>query len=110
MSGAPCLLHTPPLLIQTNAPSSAPMSAVLPSAERDTDRPWSSGVGVPDATNLVPCWVHIPPLLVQTQAAPGVELSKRLPSLYPPTIAVFPSAERATAFPWKAFPTAPEPT
>src|SRR5450759_5207168 len=79
--------------------------AVLPSAERDTERPWLAAPTAPEPTSLVPCWVQTPALLVQTHAAPALPLSE-----YPPTMAVLPSAETDTETPWPAFPTAPEPT
>src|SRR5450830_262906 len=78
--------------------------AVLPSAERDTERPWLAAPTAPEPTSLVPCWVQTPALLVQTHAAPAELWSK-----YPPTMAVLPSAERDTETPCRAPPTAPEP-
>src|SRR5450830_1504687 len=79
--------------------------AVLPSAERDTEKPCLAIPTAPEPTSLVPCWVQTPALLVQTHAAPALLLST-----YPPTMAVLPSAERDTETPWLAVPTAPEPT
>src|ERR1035437_10995812 len=77
-----------------------PTMAVLPSAERATDAPWAAAPTLPEPTSLVPCWVQFTPVLVQTHAAP-------LPSsLGPPTMAVLPSAERATEEPCQAFPDA----
>jgi hypothetical protein len=82
------------------------MIAVLPSAERDTEEPWYTEYPTaPDPTSLFPCLVQTPPFLVQTHAAPAVSLS-----VYPPTMAVLPSAERDTAEPWKAVSPAPVPT
>src|SRR3972149_1123537 len=90
----PCWVQIPPLLVQTHAAPALPLSAfpptmaVLPSAERDTERPCGAIPTAPEPTRLGPCWVPSPPLLVQTQAAPVLLLSKP-----PPTMAVLPSAE-----------------
>src|ERR1017187_9962814 len=107
---SPYCVQTAPLLVQTHAAPTPPLSffpptrAVLPSAERDTEVPWSAGPAMPDPTSLVPCWLQTPPVLVQTHAAPALPQS-----LYPPTMAVLPSAERDTEPPWRA-PDAPDPT
>src|ERR1035441_9498858 len=99
---APCLVQTPPLLVQTLAAPPPfpvpPTMAVLPSAERDPASPCD-----PEPTSLVPCWLQTPPLLVQTHAAPP-------PSQGPPTMAVLPSAERDTDQPCPALITVPVPT
>src|ERR1035437_3270967 len=79
--------------------------AVLPWAERDTDWPWSAKPPtMSKPTSLGPCCVQTPPLLVQTQAAPVLLLS-----MFPPTMAVLPSAERDTDWPCWDCPTASEP-
>src|SRR5450759_5113421 len=78
--------------------------AVLPSAERDTERPRLAAPTAPEPTSLVPCWVQTPALLVQTHAAPALPLSA-----YPPTMAVLPSAETDTEVPCRAGSTAPVP-
>src|SRR5215469_1437023 len=83
----------------------APMIAVLPSAESATEYPCSAPPIAPVPTSLGPCWVHVPPLRIKTHAAPVVELSS-----FAPTMAVSPSAESATEVPWRAYPTAPVPT
>src|SRR6267378_2650827 len=82
------------------------MIAVLPSAERETEYPWSAFPTASVPTSLLPCCVHTPPLRVNTHDAPA-----RLLSPNPPTIAVLPSAERETETPCCiTFPTAPVPT
>jgi hypothetical protein len=99
----PCWVQTPPLRVNTHAPSARhpPTMAVLPSADSATDIPWPSGNAPsparwgPVPTNLLPCCVHTPPLRVNTHAAPVVLLS-----LGPPTSAVLPSADSATDAPW----------
>src|ERR1019366_2625566 len=97
--------QTPALLVQTHAAPAEllstypPTMAVLPSAERDTEKPCQALPTAPEPTSLDPCWVQTPPLLVQTHAAPTL-----LPSEYPPTIAVLPSDERDTEMPCSATP------
>src|SRR5215213_11677236 len=82
-----------------------PTTTVLPSAEMDTDLPCPAPPTAPEPTSLFPCCVQTPPLLVQTHTAPREKLS-----CSPPTIAVLPSAEMDTETPWRASPSAPEPT
>src|SRR5438876_43752 len=107
----PCWVQTPPLLVQTHAAPTVPLSlspptiAVSPSAERATAEPCSDVPTLFDPTNLVPCWVQIPPLLVQTHAAPS-----KLLSACPPMMAVLPSAERAADWPCEDCPPPPVPT
>src|SRR5687768_985996 len=69
--------------------------AVFPSAESATAVPWSDGDDpvVPLPTSLA-CSTHVVPLRTHTHAAPMSLLSPE-----PPTIAVAPSAESATAWP-----------
>src|SRR5436190_1555929 len=115
----PCWVQTPALRVQTHtAPvlllsASPPTSAVLPSADKDTDTPWFARPTASDPTSFGPCCVQTPPLLVQTHTAPTalkeIELRNTMSSA-PPTRAVLPSAEIDTDMPWNAFPTAPEPT
>src|SRR6266496_4067930 len=76
--------------------------AMLPSADSATDVPRRPTA--PVLTSLF-CCVQTPPLRVNTHAAPVLLLSD-----HPPTMAVLPSAESATAMPWRPFPTAPMPT
>src|SRR6266508_3902874 len=71
----PCWVQTPPLLAQTHAAPTEPLSprpptmAVLPSAERDTEVPCQTyNPTAPEPTSLVPCWAQTPPLLVQIHA------------------------------------------
>src|SRR5450759_2837965 len=60
----PSWVQTPALLVQTHAAPAAPLSysppmmAVLPSAERDTEKPWCAPATAPEPTSLVPCWVQ----------------------------------------------------
>src|SRR6266540_2620790 len=97
----PCCVQAPPLLrVNTHAASAPqlPTMAVLPSAESATDIPWPGGNGgspAPLPTSLLPCCIQTSPLRVNTHVAPIVLLS-----LGPPTMAVLPSAERATDAPW----------
>src|ERR1039458_6104824 len=77
--------------------------AVLPSAERDTNRPCQASPTASETTKSAPCLLQTPPLLVQTLAAPP-------PSQGPPTMAVLPSAERDTDQPCPALITVPVPT
>src|SRR6516225_8761233 len=107
---APCWVHTPPLRVNTQtAPTEVlspgpPTMAVLPSADSATEKPcWANGPTAPVPTSLLPCWLHIPPLRVNTQAAPP-----RVLSFGPPTMAVLPSADRATEVPcWAKDPPVP---
>src|SRR5262245_10097539 len=100
----PSCVHTPlPFRVNTHAASAPqpPTRAVLPSADKATAIPWPGGdcdsptryESVP--TSLSPCCVQAPSVRVNTQAAPLVLLS-----LGPPTMAVLPSADRATDAPW----------
>src|SRR5262245_15940899 len=109
MSLLPCWLQTVLLRVNTHAPSArhVPTMAVLPSADSATEIPWPKGNGgcnggcdggsparwAPVPTSL-PCCVQTLPLRVNTHAAPVVLLS-----LGPPTMAVSPSADRATDTP-----------
>src|SRR5438128_260488 len=75
-----CCVETPPLRVNTHAPSAPhpPTMAVLPSAETATDIPWPSGKGGSPTllpTSLLPCCVQTSPLRVNTHAAPVVRLS-----------------------------------
>src|SRR5216684_2499029 len=96
----PCWVQTPPLLVQIHtAPTPllsrlSPMMAVFPSPERATVICLYEVPTGPEPTSLLPCWVQTPSFLVHTQAAPAPPLSNS-----PPTIAVLPSAEMATASP-----------
>src|SRR2546425_654578 len=85
--------------------TSPPTMAAFPSADIATDHPWFALPPAPVPTSLALCWLHTPPLLMYTHAAPTAR-----PSLYPPTMAVLPSAESATDLPWFALPPAPVPT
>src|SRR5215471_1950485 len=108
----PCWVHTPLERVNTQtAPSlllspMPPAMAVFPSAERATEKAccWRAPAP-PVPTSLPPCWIQAPLERVKTQAAP-----KPLLSLAPPTIAVLPSPDRATANPWLAAPAAFVPT
>src|SRR5262245_44332425 len=82
-----------------------PTRAVLPSAESATDHPWFAFPTAPVPTSFLPCCAHAPRLRLNTQAAPILLLSD-----HPPTMAVLPSADRATDIPRCARPTAPSPT
>src|ERR1043166_9217715 len=110
-SFAPCWLHTPPLRLYTQAapsPESSrlpPTTAVFPSADSETDSPCSAAPTAPVPTSFAPCWLHTPAVRVNTHAAPAFALST-----FPPTTAVFPSAESETEHPWFAMPTASAPT
>src|SRR5262245_665736 len=91
---APCWVHTPPLRVNTQAAPALLLSrdprtmAVLPSLVSATPTPCWSVPTAPVPTSLLPCWVHTPPLRVNTHAAPTPVLS-----LFPPTMAVLPSAD-----------------
>src|SRR5262245_61616308 len=100
----PSCVHTPlAFRVKTHTASAPhpPTMAVLPSADRATAIPWPDGNGAcpnrqaPVPTSLLPCCVQTPSVRVNTHAAPIVLLS-----LGPPTIAVLPSADRATDAPW----------
>src|SRR5271163_1616793 len=82
-----------------------PATAVFPSEDNATDWPCSAFPAAPVPTSLLPIWVQILPLRVKTHTAPAADLS-----LDPPTMAVFPSPDKATEEPWPAFPAAPLPT
>src|SRR5258706_1572754 len=83
-----------------------PSIAVLPSAEMAAEDPWAELPAAPAPIRLEPRCDQTPPLRVKTQAAPVSESS-----LLPPTIAVSPSAERATEIPsLTRLPDAPVPT
>ena len=101
MSGK--MLHTPLVRVNTHAAPvsllyrSPPMSAVLPSADTDTEIPWCA---IPSRTvpqSLSPCWVHAPLICVKIHMAPVPSLS-----LSPPTTTVVPSADTATELPCPA--------
>ena len=77
-----------------------PTMAVLPSAERDTEKPWSASIPRrPSRPAWFPAGSRRLPLLVQTHAAPAKLLSPG-----PPTMAVLPSAERDTEKPCSSGP------
>src|SRR5664280_1696458 len=103
----PCWLQLTPVLVQTHVAPMLPLSlgpptmAVLPSPERATDTPCCADADTPEPTSFVPCGAQLTPVVVQIHAAPALPLS-----LDPPTMAVLPSAERATETPWEAFPDA----
>src|SRR6266545_1474209 len=94
--------HTAPVLLLSNGP---PTMAVLPSADSATEKPCVALPTAPLPTSFCPCCVHTPLLGVNTHAAPAP-----LSSIYPPTMAVLPSADSATDQPCAALPTAPLPT
>src|ERR1043166_1579865 len=110
-SFAPCWPHTLPVRLYTQAapsPESSrlpPTTAVFPSADSETDSPCSAAPTAPVPTSFAPCWLHTPAVRVNTHAAPAFALST-----FPPTTAVFPSAESETEHPWFAMPTASAPT
>src|SRR5260370_1152401 len=110
----PCCVQIPPLRVNTHVapvveklpPGPAvsslgpPTAAVFPSADNATPAPCrGSGPTAPLPTNLEPCWVQTPLLLVNTHTAPSLLLSAG-----PPTRAVFPSEDSATAAPCLEFP------
>src|ERR1017187_9588432 len=107
---SPCWFHTLPERVYTQAAPAVvlsvgpPTMAVFPSADRATDIPCSALLTAPVPKSLPPCWFHTLPERVYTQAAPAVVLS-----VGPPTMAVFPSADRATDIPCSALLTAPVP-
>src|SRR5262249_27448658 len=80
-----------------------PMIAVLQLSA--TEAPWVAAPTAPPPTSLFPCWAHTPLLVVNTHAAPTLLLSPG-----PPTMALLPSPDSATDWPWLAAPTAPVPT
>src|SRR5436853_544809 len=96
----PCWVQIPPLRVKTHAAPTKPLSAypptmaVLPSADSETDLPCSAAPVAPKPTSFPPCWVHLPPLRVKNHVAPAYPLSPD-----PPITAVFPSADKATAWP-----------
>src|SRR5215468_3510117 len=81
-----------------------PTIAVPASADSAAEKPWKAFPIAPVPTSLLSNWVHTPPLRLKTHAAPAPALSPR-----PPTTAVLPSPDSATAAPWLAVPTAPVP-
>src|SRR5262249_51764868 len=93
----PCCVQTPPLRVNTHAAPVLPLSdhpptmAVLPSAESATDVPWGGRHSAVEGTSLLPCCVQVPRARGNTHAPPGSP---------PPTMAVLPAAESATAIPW----------
>src|SRR5271157_4983912 len=97
---SPCWVHTPPERVNTQAAPAPPLSpgppttAMLPSAESATEEPCVAFPTAPEPASLPPCWVHTLPERVKTHAAPA-----RLLSSGPPTMAVLPSADRATDCP-----------
>src|ERR1035441_3275073 len=122
----PCWIHTLPKRVYTQAAptplpqallwtestavkplpisSAPPTMAVFPSPDNATELPCHAPPTAPVPTSLPPCWPQTPPKRVYTQAAPAVVLS-----VGPPTMAVFPSADRATDIPCSALLTAPVP-
>src|SRR5260370_146136 len=76
-----------------------PTMAVSPSADNATDMPWRGLPSAPLPTSFLPCCVQTPLLRVNTHAAPVLLLSD-----HPPTMAVLPSADSATALPWRGHP------
>src|SRR5215831_17754261 len=78
--------------------------AVLPSAESAAEWPRPASPVLPPGSSF-DCCCHVLPLRTNTQAAPIPLLSAG-----PPTMAVFPSADTATAAPSADRPIAPEPT
>src|SRR5579862_7443238 len=91
----------PPLLLSPIPPT----MAVVLSPERAIEVPCSAFPTAPPPSSLVPCCDQTPALRVHTHAAPEKPLSHS-----PPTMAVFPSADRETDAPWQLIPTPPEPT
>src|SRR5262245_56502265 len=119
----PCCVQASPLRVNTHAAPvvrlslGPPTMAVLPSADTATDAPWDHKP--PPYSLVVPtslaCWLQTPPLRVNTHAAPagptaGGRSRSALWAPGPPSIAVLPSADNATAMPWLALPAAPVPT
>src|SRR5215212_11152759 len=96
---------TPKGLGLSEGSSGPPRRAVLPSADKATDVPWRALPPALLPTNFLPCCLQTSPVRVKIHAAPMLLLSAG-----PPTMAVPPSADNATAMPWRAFPTAPVPT
>src|SRR5580658_437084 len=94
----PCCVQTSPERVKIHAapwPSAdPPISAVLPSAASATARPCDAKPSPPLPTSFPPCCVQTSPERMNTHAAPAP-----LSSDIPPTRAVFPSAESATAQP-----------
>src|SRR5262249_8217603 len=93
----PCCVQTPPLRVNTHAAPVLPLSdhpptlAVVPSAESATDMPWRAFPTAPVPTSFLPCCLQVLPLRVNTHPPSASQ---------PPTMAVLPSAESATAIPW----------
>src|SRR5262249_20631615 len=81
-----------------------PTMAVLPSADNATEVPWPAAPPAAVPTNFEPCCVHVEPLRTKIHAAPALASSEE-----PPTMAVLPPAESATARPCSAAPPAPLP-
>src|SRR5262249_16947724 len=100
ISFEPCCVHTPPLRVHTHtAPMAAlscgpPTTAVLPSPDSATETPWPAAPTAPVPTSFSPCCIIVPPMRMNTHAAPMPASSSG-----PPVIAVFPSADTATASP-----------
>src|SRR5664280_237906 len=82
-----------------------PATSVLASPERATEVPCPGSPAAPVPTSLSPCCFQAPAARVNTQTAPTPLLSPG-----PPTAAVLPSEDSATAQPWFALATAPVPT
>src|SRR5664280_459148 len=78
-----------------------PATSVLASPERATEVPCPGSPAAPVPTSLSPCCFQAPAARVNTQAAPASPLST-----YPPTMAVLPSPETATADACQAAPVA----
>src|ERR1700677_3742373 len=79
--------------------------AVLPSADRETERPTRGAPAWPNGCRaLVWLWLQRPLLRVKTPAPPMFE-ALFAPALFgPPTTAVSPSADRATETPCRGVP------
>jgi len=108
----PCCIHIAPgaALLRTKI-QAAPIpllklypatAAVVPSVDMATASPNSRAEATASVpTSLSPTWLQTPSVRLKIQTAPAPFLS-----LYPPTMAVFPSPEIATAKPKAGSPTA----
>jgi hypothetical protein len=99
-------IHAAPVDALSAAP---PTMAVRPSAEIATDLPCRWLLPAPPVPTSFASLIHVLPLRTKIQAAPIASRDVAL-SLEPPTMAVLPSAERATEEPWPALPIAYRPT
>src|SRR5664280_2637136 len=88
----------------------APTRAVFPSAESATENPEFLPNPRSAGSASLACSVQTPALRVHTHAAPSPVSRPPALSTFPPTRAVFPSAESATDVPWPDGPRAPVPT